>query len=164
MNRWGKWVSKELNLDGMRLDAIKHMKDKFIAQFLDAVRSERGDKFYAVGEYWNGDLNTLDAYIKSVGHKVNLFDVPLHYNLFQASQEGKNYDLQNILKNTLVEHYCDLAVTFVDNHDSQSGSSLESQIEDWFKPLAYGLILLMKDGYPCSVSYTHLTLPTTPYV
>ena len=72
-----------------------------------------------------------------------------HYNLFQASQEGKNYDLQNILKNTLVEHYCDLAVTFVDNHDSQSGSSLESQIEDWFKPLAYGLILLMKDGYPC---------------
>ena len=149
LNRWGKWVSKELNLDGMRLDAIKHMKDKFIAQFLDAVRSERGDKFYAVGEYWNGDLNTLDAYIKSVGHKVNLFDVPLHYNLFQASQEGKNYDLQNILKNTLVEHHCDLAVTFVDNHDSQSGSSLESQIEDWFKPLAYGLILLMKDGYPC---------------
>ena len=45
LNRWGKWVSKELNLDGMRLDAIKHMKDKFIAQFLDAVRSERGDKF-----------------------------------------------------------------------------------------------------------------------
>ena len=133
----------------MRLDAIKHMKDKFIAQFLDAVRSERGNNFYAVGEYWNGDLKTLDAYIESVDHKVNLFDVPLHYNMFQASQEGKNYDLQNILKGTLVEHHCDLAVTFVDNHDSQLGSSLESQIEDWFKPLAYGLILLMKNGYPC---------------
>lgn len=149
LNRWGKWVSNELNLDGMRLDAIKHMKNKFIAQFLDAVRSEKGDAFYAVGEYWNGDLETLDAYVESVGHKVNLFDVPLHYNMFQASKEGKNYDLQNILKNTLTEHHCDLAVTFVDNHDSQSGSSLESQIEDWFKPLAYGLILLMKDGYPC---------------
>ena len=149
LNRWGKWVSKELNLDGMRLDAIKHMKDKFIEQFLDAVRSERGNNFYSVGEYWNGDLKTLDAYIESVGHKVNLFDVPLHYNMFQASQEGKNYDLQNILKGTLVEHHCDLAVTFVDNHDSQLGSSLESQIEDWFKPLAYGLILLMKNGYPC---------------
>ena len=22
LNRWGKWVSNELNLDGMRLDAI----------------------------------------------------------------------------------------------------------------------------------------------
>ena len=149
LNQWGKWVSKELNLDGMRLDAIKHMKDSFIAQFLDHIRSDRGNNFYAVGEYWNGDLETLSNYIETIGHKINLFDVPLHYNLFQASQEGKNYDLQNILKGTLVEHYSNLAVTFVDNHDSQRGSSLESQVQDWFKPLAYGLILLMKNGYPC---------------
>ncbi len=46
LNRWGKWVSNELNLDGMRLDAIKHMKDQFVAQFLDAVRSERGNDFF----------------------------------------------------------------------------------------------------------------------
>ena len=149
LNRWGKWVSNELNLDGMRLDAIKHMKDQFVAQFLDAVRSERGNDFYAVGEYWNGDLEALDAYIEAVGHKVNLFDVPLHYNMFQASQEGKDYDLRDILKDTLVEHHPDLAVTIVDNHDTQRGSSLESNVEDWFKPLAYGLILLMKEGYPC---------------
>ena len=138
LNRWGKWVSNELNLDGMRLDAIKHMKDQFVAQFLDAVRSERGNDFYAVGEYWNGDLEALDAYIEAVGHKVNLFDVPLHYNMFQASQEGKDYDLRDILKDTLVEHHPDLAVTIVDNHDTQRGSSLESNVEDWFKPLAYG--------------------------
>ena len=149
LNRWGKWVSNELNLDGMRLDAIKHMKDQFVAQFLDAVRSERGNDFYAVGEYWNGDLEALDAYIEAVGHKVNLFDVPLHYNMFQASQEGKDYDLRDILKDTLVEHHPDLAVTIVDNHDTQRGSSLESNVEDWFKTLAYGLILLMKEGYPC---------------
>ncbi len=29
------------------------------------------------------------------------------------------------------------------------GQALESFIPDWFKPLAYGLILLRKDGYPC---------------
>lgn len=46
------------------------------------VRSERGDKFYVVGEYWNGDLNIFDVYIKFVGYKVNLFDVLLYYNLF----------------------------------------------------------------------------------
>lgn len=149
LNRWGKWVSNELNLDGIRMDAIKHMKNQFVKQFLDAVRSEKGDAFYAVGEYWNGDLETLDEYIESVEHKINLFDVPLHYNMFQASQEEKKYDMQNILKGTLVERHCELAVTFVDNHDSQRGSSLESQIADWFKPLAYGLIFLMKDGYPC---------------
>ena len=57
LNRWGKWVSNELNLDGMRLDAIKHMKDQFVKQFLEAVRTERGEDFFAVGEYWNGSGN-----------------------------------------------------------------------------------------------------------
>jgi alpha-amylase len=149
LNHWGTWVSKELNLDGMRLDAIKHMKDLFVKQFLEAVRAERGNDFYAVGEYWNGNLETLDGYLKTLDNSIDLFDVPLHYNLFQASQEGKDYDLSKILDNTLVLQYPDNAVTFVDNHDSQIGSSLESEIADWFKPSAYGLILLMEKGYPC---------------
>ena len=149
LNKWGIWVSKELNLDGMRLDAIKHMKDAFIKEFLETVRASRGEKFYAVGEYWNGDLDKLDAYLDRVGNKIDLFDVPLHYNMFAASQQGKEYDMRHLLDNSLAINRPTLAVTFVDNHDSQHGSSLESQVKDWFKPLAYGLILLMKSGYPC---------------
>ena len=41
------------------------------------------------------------------------------------------------------------SVTFVDNHDSQPGQSLESFVEPWFKPMAYGSILLREKGYPC---------------
>ena len=37
MQDWGIWVSNELNLDGMRLDAIKHMNDQFIKHFLEAA-------------------------------------------------------------------------------------------------------------------------------
>lgn len=149
LNRWGLWVSNELNLDGMRLDAVKHMEDKFVKQFLEAVRAERGDDFYSVAEYWNGDLETLEKYLSAVNKTTDLFDVPLHYNMYKASIFGKDYDLQGILDNTLVLHHPDYAVTFVDNHDSQLGSSLESEIEDWFKPSAYALILLMEKGYPC---------------
>jgi len=149
LNHWGIWVSKELNLDGMRLDAIKHMDNQFVKQFLETIRKEKGDQFYAVGEYWNGDLDTLDSYLDSVGNKINLFDVPLHYNLFGASQQEAKFDMQHLLDNSLVINRPTLAVTFVDNHDSQKGSSLESQVKDWFKPMAYGLILLMKSGYPC---------------
>ncbi|MBN9301899.1 glycoside hydrolase family 70 protein, partial [Dysgonomonas mossii] len=54
-----------------------------------------------------------------------------------------------LLKDSLSVMHPELGVTFVDNHDSQKGSSLESEVEDWFKPSAYALILLMKDGYPC---------------
>ncbi|MFR2525420.1 alpha-amylase [uncultured Alistipes sp.] len=149
MERWGVWVARELDLDGMRLDALKHIEDRFIAGFMDAVRRERGEAFYAVGEYWKDGFEALEKYLDVVGHKVNLFDVPLHYKLFEASQKGRDYDLTNLLDQTLVTVYPTLAVTFVDNHDSQRGSSLESQVKAWFKPLAYGLILLMKEGYPC---------------
>ena len=48
-----------------------------------------------------------------------------------------------------METYPQLAVTLVDNHDSQPLQALESPIESWFKPLAYALILLREDGYPC---------------
>lgn len=149
LNRWGVWVSNELNLDGMRLDAIKHMRDVFVKQFLETVRADRGNDFYAVGEYWNGDLDTLNNYLETIGNSIDLFDVPLHYNMFAASEQGEAYDLQKIFDNALVMTHPDCAVTFVDNHDSQIGSSLESQIKDWFKPLAYGIILLMEKGYPC---------------
>lgn len=149
LNTWGVWVSKELNLDGMRMDAIKHMDNAFVKQFLEALRKDLGEQYYAVGEYWNGDLETLDTYLESVGNKINLFDVPLHYNMFGASQQEAKYDMQHLLDNSLVINRPTLAVTFVDNHDSQKGSSLESQVKDWFKPMAYGLILLMQRGYPC---------------
>lgn len=147
--RWGIWVSDELNLDGMRLDAIKHMKDTFVRDFLVAVRAHKGENFYAVGEYWNGDVKTLNNYLKKIDYCIDLFDVPLHYNMFEASEKEEAYDLQNLLKDTLVMSHPELTVTFVDNHDSQEGCSLESQIKDWFKPMAYGLILLIENGYPC---------------
>lgn len=149
MKKWGIWVSQELHLDGMRLDAIKHINDQFIAHFLEAVRAKQGQQFYAVGEYWKNDKDSLDKYLSEVKYKIDLFDVPLHYHFFQASQKGRDYDLQELFNDTLVNDHPDLAVTFVDNHDSQKNSSLESQVKDWFKPLAYGLILLRKDGYPC---------------
>lgn len=40
------------------------------------------------------------------------------------------------------------AVTFVDNHDTQPGQSLESTVQTWFKPLAYAFILTREAGYP----------------
>lgn len=37
----------------------------------------------------------------------------------------------------------------MDNHDTQIGQSLQSWVQPWFKPLAYSLILLRANGYPC---------------
>ena len=149
VKKWGAWVAKELNLDGMRLDAIKHISNEFIQNFVETVRAAKDSEFYFVGEYWKDDRGAMDYYLNSVKHELDLFDVPLHYNLHQASEQGRDYDLRKLFDGALVSTHPQLAVPFVDNHDSQRGSSLESQIKSWFKPLAYGLILLMKEGYPC---------------
>ena len=149
MKKWGVWVANELNLDGFRLDAIKHINNNFIEEFLKEARRVRGEAFYAVGEYWKGDLESIQEYLDNVNYQADLFDVPLHYNFFTASKNGSAYDLRQIFDNSLVVNNKLFAVTFVDNHDSQWGSSLESQIDSWFKPLAYALILLTADGYPC---------------
>jgi alpha-amylase len=57
--------------------------------------------------------------------------------------------MRQIFDNTLVQQQPSLAVTLVDNHDSQPLQSLESVVESWFKPIAYSLILLRREGYPC---------------
>ena len=104
---------------------------------------------FAVGEYWSGDISALHRFIDLTDEKVTLFDAPLHYNFHQASLAGDAYDMRTIFENTLVETHPHLSVTLVDNHDSQPLQSLESVVEPWFKPLAYALILLRQEGYPC---------------
>ena len=62
--KWGKWVVKELKLDGFRMDAVKHISDEFIKEFLIEIRKEFGESFYSVGEYWKNDLKTLKDYLE----------------------------------------------------------------------------------------------------
>jgi alpha-amylase len=58
------------------------------------------------------------------------------------------FDMRQIFSGTLIETRPDWAVTFVDNHDTQPGQSLESWVEGWFKLQAYSLILLRNEGTP----------------
>ncbi len=149
MIKWGKWLAEELNCDGYRLDAIKHIDYKFIDQFTKEVEEEHDGDFFFVGEFWVPDLESCAHMIEATGGRIHLFDVPLKYNLFTASQEGAKYDLSKIFDGTVVQNYPQNAVTFVDNHDTQPGESLESFLADWFKQSAYALTLLRHDGYPC---------------
>ncbi|MEH7128604.1 alpha-amylase [Neobacillus drentensis] len=149
MIRWGNWLANTLQCDGYRLDAIKHIDYRFIKNFVDNVRLQRGEDFYFVGEFWVPELSACQTYLENVDFKLNLFDVPLHYKFHEASKAGADFDLTTIFEDTLVLMHPEHAVTFVDNHDTQPNESLESWVEDWFKQSAYSLILLRKDGHPC---------------
>ncbi|MDE7390240.1 MAG: alpha-amylase, partial [Lachnospiraceae bacterium] len=146
---WGKWYLDTVHMDGFRLDAVKHIDFDFYREWLKNMREHAGKSFFAVGEYWSGDSDKLLHYLDVVEDSMSLFDVPLHFEMFNAANSNGNYDMGSIMKNSLVRLRPEKAVTFVDNHDTQPGQALCSFIPSWFKPIAYALILLQKEGIPC---------------
>ena len=146
--KWGKWYIETTGIDGLRLDAVKHIDANFYKNWIREMRKVTDEELFAVGEYWSGDVSKLHRYITETEGEISLFDVPLHYNLYNASKDS-NYDLSKILDKTLVKENPAKAVTFVDNHDTQPGQSLQSFVEEWFKQMAYSIVLLRNSGYPC---------------
>lgn len=148
--RWGQWFLETSNADGFRLDAIKHIKFSFFRVWLAHMRKISGRDLFAVGEYWNPyNVEDLHRYISATHGCMSLFDAPLHRNFYDASRSGGHYDMRCILDNTLMQQQPNLAVTLVENHDTQPLQALESTVDWWFKPIAYAIILLRREGYPC---------------
>ncbi|MFN2310510.1 MAG: alpha-amylase [Spirochaetia bacterium] len=146
---WGEWLVDTTGVDGFRFDAVKHVSSGFFVDWLKHVREYTGRNLFAVGEYWSGNVEALQNFLDATDGNLMLFDVALHFNFAKASKLGAEYDIRLIFEKTLVQQNPQLAVTLVSNHDSQPLQSLESVVEAWFKPLAYALILLRRDGYPC---------------
>lgn len=149
LKRWGKWYLETANFNGMRLDAVKHISPRFMNEWVTYMKSLKPDLF-VVGEYWApGELPLLEKYINATEGKISLFDASLHHNLFDASKKGRDYDLTQIFNGSLVQHIPLLAVTIIDNHDTQPLQALEAPVDPWFKALAYAIVLLRENGYPC---------------
>ncbi|QIQ93365.1 alpha-amylase [Streptococcus mutans] len=146
---WVAWFLETSGVGGFRLDAIKHIDKTFMAQFIRYIREHLKADLYVFGEYWKDSHFDITDYLHSVDLQFDLIDVMLHMNFFEAGQKGSDFDLSTILDDSLMKSHPDFAVTFVDNHDSQKGQALESTVAEWFKPLAYGLILLRQEGIPC---------------
>jgi alpha-amylase len=156
LQHWAKWFWDQKNFDGVRLDAVKHITPAFYLDWLKKLRESTGQDIFAVGEYWApGFLHLLLQYIEATNGEMSLFDSSLQQNFHQASINGKEYDMRNIFKETLVDALPQKAVTVVDNHDTQPLQALEAPVEAWFKPIAYALTLLRAEGFP-SVFYPDL--------
>ncbi len=146
---WGKWYLEQTNVDGFRLDAVKHIRSSFYKRWLSNLKDTFNKDLFTVGEYYSANIDSLLNYLDYNEQVDSLFDVPLHIHFKEASESFGNYDMRNIFEDTLVDRRPSKAVTFVDNHDTEPGQSLESWIKDWFKPLAYSMILLREKGIPC---------------
>lgn len=149
LDRWGLWYLETTGVDGFRLDAVKHIRFTFFPHWLEGLREKTGKELWSVGEYWHADVRALTHFLDRSGGALCLFDVPLHYKFEQASAGQGQFDMRTLFEDTLVDRRPERAVTFVDNHDTQPGQALQSWVQEWFKPLAYALILLRQEGTPC---------------
>lgn len=149
LHHYGKWYLEMCHVDGFRLDALKHIKNDFFKAWLRDLRTTYQKELFTVGEYWSSNLATLQQYLDVNDYALSLFDVPLHFHFYEASKQKEAYDMSKLLDQTLMQTRAMNTVTFVENHDTQKGQALETIVEDWFKPLAYAVILLREEGYPC---------------
>lgn len=148
VKNWGVWITKELGIKGFRLDAVQHFSERFTNEWVDNLREHCGHDKFVVGEFWVGDPKQMADWLGDMNHRFSLFDAPLLYN-FSTLSKTEDADLRKVFDNTLVKEKPVNAVTVVMNHDTQPGQTVETPIEGFFKPLAYALILLRQEGYPC---------------
>lgn len=149
MKNWIKWYLETTKADGLRLDALKHLSSGFLKEWITYIKTELNPECYILGEFWKDDAQKITDFLDKMDGLISCFDAPLHYNFFKASEDGKDYDLRHILEATLLEQKPVFSVSFVENHDTQKLQALESTVRDWFKPIAYAIILLSEDAYPC---------------
>ncbi len=148
--RWSQWVLEATGIDGFRIDAAKHMSSHFLRDLMAELPKDQADQpRFAVAEYAVDDATAICDFIRDTEGLVHAFDFPLHYRFAAAAREGEAYDLRDLFRDTMVSECPELAVTFVDNHDTEPTQGGGNFVGGIFKGSAYASILLRREGLPC---------------
>jgi alpha-amylase len=97
---WVQWLSSQLKLGGLRLDAIKHYSAKFLRDLLLYIDQTVDRDWFIVGEYWRDDSEVLAQYIEYMNNRITLFDVKLLDNFSRLSLK-ENSDLRTVFNSSL---------------------------------------------------------------
>ncbi|WP_199426421.1 alpha-amylase family glycosyl hydrolase [Thermaerobacillus caldiproteolyticus] len=113
-----KWWIKETDIDGYRLDTVKHVPKSFWQEFAKEVKSVKKD-FFLLGEVWNDDPRYIADYGK---YGIDGFvDYPLYNEITKVFSKRDQslrplYDVWEYDKTFYDRPY--LLGTFLDNHDT----------------------------------------------
>ena len=111
------WWIKETGVDGIRLDAVKHISRDFWSKFVPEVKEKSGkEDLFVMGEAFHGDPNVVSSYQKA-GIDY-LFDLPLYYTMRETFGQGQSMKriAERLSQDSLYEDASKL-VTVLDNHD-----------------------------------------------
>ena len=148
------YLLNDLGYAGFRYDMVKGFGASHVGDYNTAA-----DVKYSVGEYWDGNANTVKAWIDGTGKHSAAFDFAFRYSV----RDAINQNDWRVLSDTRLTglnidngSYKQYAVTFVENHDVQDRGTTSGYTPDPIRKdtLAANAYLLAMPGTPC-VFYTH---------
>lgn len=146
------YLLNDLGYAGFRYDMVKGFGASHVGDYNTAANVT-----YSVGEYWDGNANTVKAWIDATGKRSAAFDFAFRYAVRDAinSQDWRKLGNSTItglnVDNGVYKRY---SVTFVENHDVEYRSVSEQQDPIRKDTLAANAYLLAMPGTPC-VFYKH---------
>lgn len=113
-----KWWIEETDIDGYRLDTVRHVPVDFWSEFSKEVKSVKED-FYLIGEVWSNDPNYIAEYDKA---GIDGFvDYPLNDHLrtaFAKPDQTLDWLFTTAKRNEAIYEDPELMGNFMDNHDT----------------------------------------------
>lgn len=116
------WM-KNYELDGFRLDAVKHIEQAWLLDLRDRITKEvesvGKQHIYLVGETFTGNRDLIKSFIDPCKKLDGQFDFPLRVELGKKVllRQGKMQDLVSFYESNDTFYGAGLNSTFVGNHD-----------------------------------------------
>jgi alpha-amylase len=109
------WWVKQTGVDGLRVDAVKHVDHKFWRQFTKEIKG-RHPNMMLLGEVLHGDPGVCASYLRD-GFDT-MFDFPLYYGITDVFGRGHSARrLGSLLKQDNAYPDGTFMTPFIDNHD-----------------------------------------------
>lgn len=143
-----KCLLTDFGYAGVRYDFVKGYAPQYTKMYNQANSVK-----YSVGEYWDGSYDAVAAWIEGTGRESAAFDFPFKYQLNKAFNNGAHNYAELVWKangttdqpaGMIHSGYGQLAVTFIDNHDTyRDGSKFTGDV------LLANAFMLSSPGTPC---------------
>jgi alpha-amylase len=140
------WATRALDAQGYRIDDVKGISTDFLYPFLNS-KSIAGK--FAVGEFFDGEKDLLYFWVfdpHGMRGRTSAYDFPLRFLLAAMCNHPGQFNMSSLDHAGLAGTNPQSAVTFVENHDTDTSPSLAPILVN--KALAYAYILT-SEGYPC---------------
>ncbi|KAH7817989.1 alpha-amylase [Monocercomonoides exilis] len=132
--KWCQWIIKEYNLDGIRIDTVKHVPKWFWGEL-----SQRVPNIYMLGEVFDGNVNYLKPYYDVMGGQLSY---PMYYTLINVYAYHQScYQIRNRL-NEYANVGIDASILggFIDNHDNKRWLNINGDWRALKNALAYNIM------------------------